>query len=102
MDGVYQDLLSPNGIGVPDPYDSMEDYEWPWKTAKRGDSSYLMDYESYEVSLGVSTGYTWNTWFGRIGAVPELPTRRTIYGTMMKFTARSVKMCGTTMIYGSL
>ena len=68
VDGVYQDLLSPNGIGVPDPYDSMEDYEWAVENGEEVDSSYLMDYESYEVSLGVSTGYTWNTWFGRIGA----------------------------------
>ncbi len=90
VDGVYQDLIGPNGVGVPDPYDGhyvdsdgnpvnptdeeiangtyQTDYEWAVDNGEDVDSSYLMDYDSYEVSLGVSTGYTWNTWFGRIGA----------------------------------
>ena len=33
-----------------------------------------MEYDSYEVSLGGSTGYTWNTWLGRISVGTGLTT----------------------------
>lgn len=85
--GVYQDLLFPNNVGVPDPFtgtwvdsdgnpatqaeidngDAITDYQYAIENGEIVDSSYLMDYDSYEIDLGVSTGYTWNTWLGRIG-----------------------------------
>ncbi len=38
------------------------------------DSSYLMDYDSYDVSLGVSTGYTFRFPQGRLGTSTRLST----------------------------
>ena len=67
VDGAYQDLISPNNIGAPDPYDSYDEYEDAIDDGESVSSDYLMEYDSYEASLGLSTGYTWYTWFGRIG-----------------------------------
>ncbi|ORC37228.1 outer membrane protein assembly factor BamA [Marispirochaeta aestuarii] len=74
IDGAYQDLIAPNNIGAPDPYDSYEEYEWAIENGEGVNSDYLMEYDSYEASLGVSTGYTWNTWLGRIGLGTGLST----------------------------
>jgi outer membrane protein insertion porin family len=48
----------------PDGFDSRSDYE----TASRiPPDEYLMDYEQWRVSLGVSTGYRWSTFLGNLG-----------------------------------
>ena len=97
ISGVYQDILFPNNIGVPDPFDGhwvdsdgnpvanpdpadiadgtvTTDFEYAVENGETVDSAYLMEYDSYEISLGGSTGYTWNTWLGRVSVGTGLTT----------------------------
>lgn len=62
---AYQDALYPifgddyyreNGL-VPDPFSSFYTYDDDYSL----DSSYRMEYEQWQHSLGISTGYRWNT-----------------------------------------
>lgn len=50
--------------GVPDPYDTWEEYNNAGKSVP-GDSQ--MQYDSHSISLGLNTGYTWQTSVGRLG-----------------------------------
>ena len=56
---AYQDIIPPNfdydDDPVPDPYDSLEEYE----DASSIDDSYRMKYDRWEYTLGVNTGYRW-------------------------------------------
>ena len=101
--GAYQDILFPifsdedyaNGDAVPDPYDghlvnpdtgepataqqiadgvAITDWEYARLQGDVIDPGYLMDYLSYDVSLGVNTGYTFHTPLGRFGTGTGLRT----------------------------
>ena len=88
---VPQDILGPVFSGddlddgeVPDPYegiwvdpdtgepstasDAITDYEYAVRHGETIPSSYLMEYDSWDVSLGLNTGYTWHTPVGRLNA----------------------------------
>ncbi|MAG14158.1 MAG: outer membrane protein assembly factor BamA [Spirochaetales bacterium] len=97
-EGVYQDVLTPifsneDENQVPDPYDGhyvSSDSGEPYNEDSAGDkvtdyayaisqgetigSAYLMDYDSYNVTLGASTGYTFVTPAGRIGLATRIDT----------------------------
>ena len=88
---ALQDLIPPVFSGsdldkgeVPDPYtgvlvdpdtgkpstdsNAITDYEY---ALRRGDTipeGYLMEYESWDITLGLNTGYTWHTPIGRLNA----------------------------------
>jgi len=87
---VAQDILSPVFSGdsykkgqVPDPYDghlvdrhtgepsddddAITDYEYAVKHGIGIPKAYLMEYESWNIGLGLSLGYTWHLPIGRIG-----------------------------------
>lgn len=74
--GIKQDLLDERfteeqynaGDAVPDPYDTVEEYEAAIEAGESIDEAYLMEYDEWELSLGTSTGYTWHTGLGRLGA----------------------------------
>ncbi len=101
--GAYQDILFPifsdedyaNGDAVPDPYDghlvnpdtgepataqqiadgvAITDWEYARLQGDVIDPGYLMDYLSYDISLGVNTGYTFHTPLGRFGTGTGLRT----------------------------
>lgn len=48
-------------------YGLITDYAWALKNKTDIPDSYLMQYHSYQLSLGVSTGYQWFTKVGRLG-----------------------------------
>ena len=54
-----------NGDGIPDPYDTMAEYEAASAKVPTEDK---MTYESHYISAGFSTGYTWPTFMGRVTA----------------------------------
>ncbi|MCF7944490.1 MAG: outer membrane protein assembly factor BamA [Spirochaetia bacterium] len=60
---ILQDQMPP--YGAPDPYSSDEEYENAMAEGEEIDESYLMDYEKYELGVGLSTGYTFHTDLGR-------------------------------------
>jgi len=103
IEGALQDVLAPVFFGsrdenpqmVPDPFSgewvnpdtgkpataeeiaagtAVTDYAYAIANGQSIDSSYLMDYETYEFSLGGSTGYSWHTNYGRIGTGTGLST----------------------------
>lgn len=88
---VAQDIMNPVFKGddyddgeVPDPYDghlvdrhtgepsddddAITDYEYAIKHGIGIPEAYLMEYESWNVGLGLSLGYTWHLPIGRIGS----------------------------------
>lgn len=90
-DKALQDILPPIFPGselddgeVPDPFtgimvdpdtgrpstdsDAITDYEYALRHGYRIPESYLMEYESWDISLGLNTGYTWHTPIGRFNA----------------------------------
>ncbi len=74
-DSILQDLIGTNftdddyydGIAVPDPYNSYEEYMAALDADDEIAEEYLMEYEQYKLSLGFDTGYTFHTEVGRIG-----------------------------------
>jgi len=78
--GVYQDLLDERftdeqaDIAAPDPYDSKKEWEEAQSDGKTIDEAYLMEYDQWELSIGGSTGYSWHTPMGRLGASTGLRT----------------------------
>ncbi|TFG59786.1 MAG: outer membrane protein assembly factor BamA, partial [Spirochaetales bacterium] len=48
-------------------YGLITDYAWALKNKIYIPDSYLMEYNSYQLSLGISTGYQWFTRVGRLG-----------------------------------
>ncbi len=88
---ALQDILGPTFPGselddgeVPDPFsgimvdpdtgepstdsDAITDYEYALRQGQSIPDGYLMEYESWDVSLGLNTGYTWHTPIGRFNA----------------------------------
>ncbi len=63
-----------NEIAVPDPYETMDEYEAALENNEGIDDAYLMEYHEYEVSLGVRSGYTFHTNVGRIGTATGFST----------------------------
>jgi outer membrane protein insertion porin family len=61
-DQVMQDV---QGTGFPDPYQSQE--EWDAAQGEAIDESYLMEYDEWNISLGLNSGYTFHTPLGRVG-----------------------------------
>lgn len=47
--------------------DVVTDYAYAIQEGEVIDPSYLMDYDSYDISLGLNTGYTFHTRLGRLG-----------------------------------
>ncbi len=97
---VPQDILGPIFAGndldegeVPDPYegimvdpdtgeisnasDAITDYEYAIRRGESIPESYLMEYDSWDVSLGLNTGYTWHTPVGRVNASTGYDLTRT-------------------------
>ena len=97
---VPQDILGPIFAGddldegeVPDPYtgimvdpdtgepstasDAITDYEYAIRQGQIIPDSYLMEYDSWDVSLGLNTGYTWHTPVGRVNASTGYDLTRT-------------------------
>jgi len=74
--GVQQDILDErfteeqydNDEAAPDPYNSYDEYQEALEEGESIDEAYLMEYDQWELSLGLSTGYTWITDIGRVGA----------------------------------
>ncbi|MFP4179712.1 MAG: outer membrane protein assembly factor BamA, partial [Spirochaetaceae bacterium] len=60
-----------DSIAAPDPYDSEEEWD---KADESIDDAHRMEYDEYEVSLGLNTGYTFHTNLGRIGTSTGLRT----------------------------
>ncbi|PKL09584.1 MAG: outer membrane protein assembly factor BamA [Spirochaetae bacterium HGW-Spirochaetae-7] len=59
----------PNPTRFPDPYTSYEEYIAAGKVIP---DEYLMNYDTWTISLGYSTGYRFNTPVGTVGVVPGL------------------------------
>jgi outer membrane protein insertion porin family len=103
IEGALQDVMAPVFFGtndenpqmVPDPFSgewvnpdtgepataeeiaagtAVTDYSYAISNGQSIDDSYLMDYETYEFSLGGSTGYSWHTNLGRIGTGTGMST----------------------------
>lgn len=80
--GVLQDILDErfteeqyeNDEAAPDPYDSYDEYQQAIEDGQIIDDAYLMEYDQWEFSFGPSTGYSWFTDFGRIGAATGIST----------------------------
>ncbi len=72
---VRQDILDErftkseyeNDESAPDPYDSHEEYQQAQEDGDSIDDAYLMEYDEWEFSTGLSTGYTWHLNRGRLG-----------------------------------
>ncbi len=54
-----------NDLAAPDPYNSYEEYKAAVESGETIDTSYLMKYDSWELSTGIHTGYTLHTPVGR-------------------------------------
>lgn len=63
-----------SGTAAPDPYNSYDEWQNAVNSGELIDSSYLMKYDSWELSTGVSTGYTFHTPAGRISTGTGLKT----------------------------
>ena len=79
---VRQDILDErftkeqydNDEAAPDPYDSYEEYQEALENGETIDDAYLMEYDEWEFSTGLSTGYTWILGGGRLGTSTGLRT----------------------------
>ncbi len=59
---------------APDPYESMDEYQDALGDNESIDDAHLMEYDEYEVGVGVNTGYTFHTNYGRFGTGTGLKT----------------------------
>lgn len=74
-DGIMQDVEGPtftpeqydNGEAAPDPYTSYEEWQTALSNGETIDDAYLMEYDEWNVSLGLNGGYTFLTTLGRVG-----------------------------------
>jgi outer membrane protein insertion porin family len=74
-DRILQDVEAPtftpeqydDGEAAPDPYTSREEYETALANGETVDDAWLMEYDEWNISLGVNGGYTFLTQLGRIG-----------------------------------
>jgi outer membrane protein insertion porin family len=91
LSGQYQDFLAPFNVGGPDPYDGhyvwassgenatgytqddiddgtvVTDYEYAVDNDESIADGYLMEYDSWEFAISLSTGYSIHTPYGRLG-----------------------------------
>jgi outer membrane protein insertion porin family len=73
VQNVLQDILGPvftdgqQAIAAPDPYSNRTDYLNDLANGVVIPSQYLMTYDMYDITLGLSTGYTFTFPFGRLG-----------------------------------
>lgn len=71
--GVLQDILAPvfsdgeEAIAAPDPYATREEYLAALAAGETVPAQYLMSYDSFEISLGFTTGYRLATRAGQFG-----------------------------------
>jgi outer membrane protein insertion porin family len=63
---VFSDEEYSEGIAAPDPYNSYTDYQAAVADGISIPEEHLMSYDKWEFSLGLSTGYTFHTDFGRL------------------------------------
>ncbi|MDZ7793349.1 MAG: outer membrane protein assembly factor BamA [Spirochaetia bacterium] len=56
-----------NNEAAPDPYDTYQEYQDALESGESIDDAYLMEYDEWEFSTGVSTGYSWHLNKGRLG-----------------------------------
>jgi outer membrane protein insertion porin family len=82
---VLQDILGPvftddqQAIAAPDPYTTRADYLAALAAGDTIAAQYLMTYDSYEIGLTGTTGYTFSLGFGRLGlSMSYAPTLRYI------------------------
>ncbi|MGA2977672.1 MAG: outer membrane protein assembly factor BamA [Spirochaetia bacterium] len=70
---VLQDILGPiftdtqQSIAAPDPYSNRTDYLTDLANGVAIPAQYLMSYDSYDITLAGSTGYTFSYTFGKLG-----------------------------------
>jgi outer membrane protein insertion porin family len=70
---VLQDFLGPvfgdsqEAVAAPDPYSTRADYLAALADGQSIPAQYLMSYQSYDITLSGSTGYTFTLPFGRLG-----------------------------------
>ena len=73
VQNVLQDILGPvftdgqQTIAAPDPYTNRTDYLNDLANGIVIPSQYLMSYDMYDITLGLTTGYTFTFPFGRLG-----------------------------------
>ncbi|MBN1687285.1 MAG: outer membrane protein assembly factor BamA [Spirochaetales bacterium] len=67
--GTWEELTDAVANG-----DVVTDYAYAVSNGETIDSSYLMEYDSFNITLGGSTGYTFVTPYGRIGLATRLDT----------------------------
>ncbi len=65
---IFSDDDYYNNEAAPDPYSSYEEYQQAIEDGKRISEEFLMNYEQYKLSLGLTSGYTLHTDVGRLGA----------------------------------
>ncbi len=78
--GIYQDREGTiftdeeynNGAAAPDPYNSWEEYQAALDAGVGIPTDNLMTYNSWEISLSNSLGYTWHTKLGRFSLMGGL------------------------------
>jgi len=58
-------MVDPNSGKPSDASNAITDYEYALRRGYRIPDAYLMEYELWDVSVGLSTGYTWHTPIGR-------------------------------------
>jgi outer membrane protein insertion porin family len=70
---VLQDFMGPTfsddqqGIAAPDPYTNRTDYLNDVANGVVIPAQYLMNYDTFDITLGLNTGYTFTYPFGRLG-----------------------------------
>jgi outer membrane protein insertion porin family len=73
--GIMQDVEGPtftegqynDGQAAPDPYSSYDEWQDAIAAGETIPSDYLMDYDEWNLSLGLNGGYTFHTPLGRLG-----------------------------------
>ncbi|TVR29877.1 MAG: outer membrane protein assembly factor BamA [Spirochaetaceae bacterium] len=67
-------LRDEDSRGVPDPFDTEEDFLDAGGTVSNIPEEWLMEYTEWNISIGANTGYRWLTPVGRVGANTSLRT----------------------------
>ncbi len=64
-DRFTEDEYNLGETAAPDPYNSYEEWQEAVTNGESIDNANLMQYDNYQLSLGVNTGYTFHTFLGR-------------------------------------
>ncbi|MCX7031415.1 MAG: outer membrane protein assembly factor BamA [Spirochaetes bacterium] len=78
---VLQDILAPvfsdddEAIAAPDPYTTREEYLAALAAGETISDQYLMNYDSFEISLAFNTGYRMETEAGQLGVRGSISSR---------------------------